>query len=47
MKPRFNLSFYPLAFGQLWIVLTEVTARTLISHRTILDAEEAAMFRRL
>jgi len=51
MKPRFNLSFYPLKGGCLWVILTEHDKRKLddpivsISyHRTTLDAEETAAF---
>jgi hypothetical protein len=47
MKPRFNLAFYPLKGGRLWIVLSESGATGFVNHYTCLDAEDTAMFHRL
>lgn len=44
MKPRFQLSFYPLKGGLLWIVLAETHGTGFVNHGTTLDAEETAAF---
>jgi len=51
MKPRFNLSFYPLKGGCLYLILTEFNRYSLGNgvttnayYRTTLDAEETAAF---
>jgi hypothetical protein len=47
MKPRSNLSLYPLKGGRLWIVLTVSRPFGFTNHYTTLDAEETAAFWRL
>jgi hypothetical protein len=47
MKPRFNLSFYPLKDGGLWIVLTESHGTGFVNHYTTLDAADHASFKSL
>lgn len=52
MKPRFQLSLYPLSGGRLWIVLTKHTFASyglacIDYDRTTLNAEETSMFWRL
>lgn len=44
MKPRSQLSLYPLKGGRLWIVLT---GHDMSLTTTTLDADDAAAFRRL